>query len=152
MNKHQVTPENAIKINVWLVTRGGIAIWESVNLSNPEASWTTPATNDDGTPATKPTWEAGDKPARIITDSNEVEVVFDREVKRFRVAVRCGSNGLSFKVTDRGSDRIRREVARAGKGATYRFDYDTQEAVILAPDKIVPLADFVSDREKGLEP
>jgi hypothetical protein len=58
-----------------------------------------------------------------------------KEVKRFRVGIRMGSQGLRVKVTDGGSRRIRREVAKAGAGATYTFDYMTQEAVILVPEE-----------------
>ena len=41
------------------------------------------------------------------------------EVKRFHVAVRLGSQGFSLKVSDGGSRRIRREVAKAGAGAFF---------------------------------
>jgi len=43
MEKHIVTPEHATKMLGWLQTRGGIAVWPSVNLSNPGASWSTGA-------------------------------------------------------------------------------------------------------------
>lgn len=135
---------NALKIWRWLTERGGIAVWRSVNLSNPGASWTTPAFEADGvTPYTKPTWQADDKPARIITDPAEVMVSVDREVKRFRVGVRMGSQGMLVKVTDAGSRRIRMEVEKAGVGAYYVFDYDTQEAVIMAPVEVMPIEKFM---------
>lgn len=141
---HVVTTENAAKIYNWLLTRGGIAIWESIDLSDPSASWTTPLKNADGTPATKPHWKAASTPSRVITDPAEVLVSTDIEVKRFRVGVRAGSQGMSLKVTDGGSRRIRREVAKAGEGAFHVFDYESQEAVILKPAKIVPLIEVVA--------
>jgi hypothetical protein len=66
-----------------------------------------------------------------------------REVKRFRIGVRGSDNGLSLKVTDGGSRRIRSAVAKGRDGARYVFDYDTQEAVILAPNGKVNLADWM---------
>ena len=59
----------------------------------------------------------------------------DIEVKRFRVGVRWGSQGFMLKVTDGGTRRIWKEVSKAGEGAYYRFDYMTQEAVIMKPAK-----------------
>jgi hypothetical protein len=61
-----------------------------------------------------------------------------KEVRRFRVGVRRG-DGLSFKLTDGATRKLRAAVANAGELATYRFDYEMQEAVVLVPDKTVPL-------------
>lgn len=150
MDKHIVSADNAAKIWGWLQTRGGIAIWQSINLSNPGASWTTPATHQDGTQVTKPTWQAANTPHRIITDPADVAVSVDKEVTRFHVAVRrSGAMGLTIKVTDGGSRRIRAAVAKAGEGAYHSFDYETQEAIILAPTgPAIPIADFISNQPK----
>lgn len=142
---HVVQSENARKMADWLANRGGLAIWHSVNLSNPGASWTTPANQIDGKPTPRPTWEADSKPERIIMDAADVIVSEDREVKRFHVAVRRGSQGFMLKCTDASSDRIHREVARAGNGAYYEFDYDSQEAVIMAPARQVSLVDWLQE-------
>ena len=142
-NKLACAPENAEKFKDWLANRGGIAFWRSVSLSDPGRTMSTPATHQDGKPATKPHWMMGEKPDRIITDINDVEVVLEKVVKRFHVAVRMGSQGMSFKVTDGGTRRIRAEVAKAGEGAWYQFDYDAYEnCVILKPDRVIPLKDF----------
>lgn len=143
MEPHITNVANAAKIWTWLNERGGLAIWESINLSNLGATWTTPANDKDGEPTKKPTWQAGETP-RIITDPAEVLVSIDREVKRFRVGIRLGSQGMTYKVTDGGSRRIRKEVAKAGKNAYHLFDYETQEAVIMASDKTVPIAEYIS--------
>lgn len=140
---HTIRAQDAALVLKWLQTRGGIAVWQSVNLSNLDGGWTTPATAVDGTPMPKPNWQAGEVPT-IITDAAEVMVAFDREVKRFRVALRRGSQGLSVKVTDVGSRRIREAVAKAGKGAYYLFDYATQEAVIMAPTATVPILEWAA--------
>ena len=132
MDKHVCVPEHAQKMLDWLANRGGIAVWRSVNLSNPGASWSTPA--DVG----KPTWEAGGAPERIITDVDDVVVSIDKEVKRFHVGLRRA--GTMIKVTDGGSRRIRAAVARAGDGAYHLFD--GREAVIMAPESTVPLREW----------
>jgi ribosomal protein S6 len=136
--KHHCTIENAPRFWDWIQNRGGIAVWRSINLSNPGASWSTPADRQD-----KPTWEAGSVPERIVTDPDQVLVSVDREVKRFHVAVRPGSQGLTLKVTDGGSRRIRREVEKAGEGAYHVFDYgDHDNAVIMAPEKTMTLREW----------
>jgi hypothetical protein len=142
MEKHICTAENAAKFWEWLQTRGGILVWSSANLSNPGASWSTPALATDGEAYPKPTWQAANNP-RHITDPSEVLVSIDREVKRFHVAVRRGSQGLSFKVTDGGSRRIRAEVEKAGGGAYHTFDYGTQDAVIMAPVSQEPITEYI---------
>lgn len=139
--KHQVTATNAAKIKDWLDNRGGLLIWESVDLSNP-GTMTSPFKNADGTPVTKPHWRLSNEPIRHITSSDDVEVCIDTEVKRFRVGVRRGGQGLSLKVTDGGTRKIRAAVEKAGVGAYYKFDYMTQEAVIMATDKVIPLAEW----------
>jgi len=78
----------------------------------------------------------------VITDPNEVGVSLDREVRRFRVGVRAGRQGLSLKVTDGGSRKIKAAVEKAGEGAYYVFDYYNQEAVILAPEKTCSLTEW----------
>jgi hypothetical protein len=143
LEKHVVAPENAAMLK--LETRGGIAIWGSVDLSNPGASWSTPRLNKDGKPSEKPTWQAGNEPIRIITDPAEIEVHVPKEVKRFKIATRMGSQGLSIKLTDVSSAKLRKAVAKLGDDAWYEFDYDTREAVIYLPDAKVPLMEWKED-------
>ena len=85
VEKHVVSMKNAAQIKKWFETRGGIAVWSSINLSNPGAGWTTPLHSESGVRAMKPSWQASDTP-RVITDPDEVLVAVDKEVKRFRVA------------------------------------------------------------------
>lgn len=147
MEKHEVMPENVEKFKDWLANRGGIAIWKSVNLSNPGLSMSSPALEKDGTPYSKPSWQVANQPERIITDPADVVVIVPKEVKRFHVGVRMGSQGMSYKVTDGGTRRIRAAVVNAGDGAWYEFDYSTQEAVILVPDMTVPLNEWQPTKE-----
>ncbi len=144
--KLRVSLENAQKFWDWIKTRGGIAVWRSVNLSNPGASWSTPAMDEKGNNYPKPTWQAANEPERIIIDPNDVEVYSSKEVKRFHVAIRRGSQGLTLKLTDGGSRRVERAVAKAeedtGKDAWYEFDHYTQEAVIYVADEVISLTDY----------
>jgi len=141
---------NAARIAEWLRTRGGIAIWRSVDLSDLDKSWTTPLRDESGARVTSPPhWKAEGSPSTVITDPAEVGVTLSREVARFRIAVRRGTQGLSLKLTDASSRRVRAAVDKAGEGAHYTFDYGTQEAVILAPEKEpVPLREWLADREE----
>jgi hypothetical protein len=133
-----VVADNAGKILGWMRDRGGICIWPSVNLSNPNGSWTTPRLDEAGVAVQKPTWQASNTP-RVITDLGEVLVVRDVEVRRFRVGIRRAQ--FSFKVTDGGSRKIRSAVAKAGLGAYHTFCYENQQAVIMKPEgAAIPLA------------
>lgn len=159
--QHSCYISNAPKFADWITSRGGIAIWQSVNLSNPGASWSTPATIRKGdcqgqedapdkdaiVPYPKPTWQAGNTPT-VITDPAEVEVEESREVKRFRVGVRrTGVFGLTLNVTDAGSRKIWKEVEKAGEGAYHEFDYATQEAVIYATTSLGSLKDWIEQHK-----
>ena len=139
---HVVTATDAPTIRKWLHERGGIAVWRSVNLSNPGASWTTPVNDAHGEPTGRPNWQSAAEPERVIVSEEDVLVSVDKEVKRFHVAIRMASQSMMLKCTDGATRRIRREVAKAGDGAFYQFDYGSQEAVIMAPEKQVPLKDW----------
>ena len=146
-NKLQCSPANAEKFWDWIQNRGGVAVWKSVNLSNPGVSWSTPRFTEDDPPKPypKPTWQAENEPSRVITDPADIEVAFDREIKRFGVEIRQSANGLQLKCSDASSRRIEREVARAGMGAYHEFDYGTQEAVIMKPEKVMPLTEWIAE-------
>lgn len=145
MEKHHCSPDNVKTFMEWLTTRGGLALWQSANLSNPGASWTTPVQTISGKPTPKPTWQAYEQPSRIITDPGEVVVDIPKEIKRFRVGVRRAD--FSLKVTDGGTRKIRAAVSKAAEqygDAWYEFDYSTQEAVIFVPEKSLPLQDYLA--------
>jgi len=146
MEKHTITVENAPKFLEWVTKRGGILVWESINFSNPGASWSTPYIDANGNRVTKPNWQCSNEPSRHITDPSEILVVTQKEVKRFRVAVRrTGPFGMTFKVSDGGTRRIHRECAKAEKkygNSSYHFDYETQEAVITIDDIAIPLNEW----------
>lgn len=136
-----ISEENAERIADWL-ERGTVSLYTSVNFSNMGIQWLVPS--DLG----KPDWQAADKPDRVMTIDDFVVVKF-KEVKRFRVGIRMGGQGLMFKVTDGGTRRIRAEIMKAGKGAFHNFDYSTQEAVIWKVDgEPIPLVKWLKNRDK----
>lgn len=149
MNHHKVDEANARRIWEWMQTRGGVAIWESIDLSDLGKSWTTPVKQANGKPATKPSWKAADAPTRIITDPGEIDVIKTQVVKRFHVGVRMGAQGLSLKLTDGATRRVRAAVAkaadaRADNEAWHEFDYSTQEALICVPGEVTSLTDWIA--------
>lgn len=137
------TPDNADRIADWLRTRGGIAIWQSIDFSRAGETLTTPLNAADGTPNTQPVWWVGKTPECIITSFADVLISNDTEVKRFKVALRMGRNGLKITCTDASTRRIRAAVAKAGEGAYHVFDYETREAVILKPESQTSLLDHL---------
>lgn len=140
--KHRITAENAALVKLWLRDRGGILIWRSADLCDPGKSWTTPATGPDGTPTTKPSWQADATPVRLITDPDDVEVITPKLVRRFHVALRMGASGTRIKLTDASGRRVHKALDKAGPGSWREFDYGTQEALIFVEDEVVPLADW----------
>ena len=143
-----VSEQNALLFASWISQRGGLLVWSSADLSNPQWSCITPAhlANGDETPS--PHWKAAPGP-RKIEDASEVAVITPKEVKRFRVAVRPGKQGLALKVSDGGTRRIKAAVAKAGEGAWYEFDRWSQEAVILAPESETPLPEWLESKQKS---
>jgi hypothetical protein len=146
---HRITSDNAQQIWTWFQNRGGISVWKSADLSDPGKSWTTPANDAEGKPIGKQHWKMQDAPSLTITDPAQVAVDVGKEVKRFRVSVRVGGNGLALKCTDASSARIRKALEKAGPDSWYEFDYENQEAVIFAPGESLPLLDFVAREIKS---
>lgn len=144
----ECSEENAPKFLEWCRSRGGVAHWPSIDLSDFDKSWSTPALSLEGKPTEKPSWKTANEPSFVEKDPAKITVFVPKEVKRFRVAIRMGDSGLRLKVTDAGTRRIRREVEKAGEGAFYQFDYETQEAVIMVSDKECTLEEWA--KAKGL--
>ena len=142
--KHRILAENAVQIWKWFQERGGIAVWKSVDMSNAGRSWTTPMRDAEGNPTPRQDWRMEQAPSLVITDPAEVMVDVPKEVKRFRVAIKAGSQGMLLKCSDASSRRIRRECEKAREDAWYEFDYATQEAVIFWPGESKPLPDFIT--------
>ncbi len=137
---------NAAQILDWINNREGVAVWKSINLSDLGREILTPVKDPHGNDTKKPHWSMGNTP-EIITSIEDITVKTVKEVKRFHVAVRTGSQGMSIKVTDGGSRRIESAVAKAGEGAYYEFDYDDyNNAVIMAPVSEIPMTELITDK------
>ena len=138
--------ENAPKMVEWVKGRGGVAVWKSVNLSDPDRQMLSPALTTDGKAYPKPHWSMGNEPSEIVKELSEIEVNVDKEVKRFHVAVRPGAQGFSLKLTDASSRRVRAAEEKAGKGAYNVFDYfDEKNCIIMAPEKTIPLTEWMKE-------
>ena len=146
MERHQLTTESAAKIRLWIKERGGAQVFESINLSDPGRQMIVPVRGPAGEPVGKPHWSMGNTPVRVLTAESECEVCLDVEVRRFRVAIRVSGNGLMMKCTDASSERIRKAVEKAGRGAYHEFDHSTQEAVIFAIERIIPMEEWHPDQ------
>ena len=146
VTRHRILVANADQVWRWFQERGGIAVWKSIDICTAGQSWTTPLRDSEGNSMPRQDWRMEEKPSLTITDPAEVVVDMPREVKRFRIAVRVGGQGLLLKCTAAASRRIRRECEKAGEGAWHDFDYATQEAVILVPGESKPLVEYVRGR------
>ncbi len=148
-----VDMDHAEKMAEWIRDRGGVAVWDSVSLSDPTYQAFTPKNTASGELATKPHWKCGNVPVEVVTDPAMISLRTYKELKRFHVAVRMGGRGMSLKVTDGGSRRIWKAVRKAGEGARYVFDYgDYENAVILVPDKIISLKDYLEEKRGRADP
>jgi len=115
--KIEVTRKDAPKLLDWLTSRGGIAIWESLDLARAGQRSFTPADNPS------PGWQFGSKPAEIVTDRTDVGVYDETLYKAFPVSCRLGSNGLTLKLTDpsqRKLDKVMQECADKHGNSHYR--------------------------------
>jgi hypothetical protein len=144
IEKHRVIAENAPLFLKWIRERGGIAVWGCLDLSDPGKTWSSPIYMEDGTPHPKPHYYATTEPIRIITDPAEILVDVPKEVKRFHIAIRMGAQGFKVKLTDASTRKVRAAVEKAGEGAWYQFDYETQEAVIYKPEGSITLDQWKS--------
>jgi hypothetical protein len=146
--QHEVLEENVAKFAEWIRERGGIAVWRSQDLSDPCFSLSSPFLSKEGKPTTKPHWKVGETPDLVVTDPALIHVITVKEVKRFRVALRRGDQGFKIKLTDASSQKVNAAVERAGEGASYHFDYDTQVVVITAPvDRGMSLEEWMAETE-----
>lgn len=140
--KHRITADHAALVTAWLRGRGGLLVWRSVDLCDPGKSWTTPVLGEDGQPVRQPSWQAAASPARVITSADEVEVVIPKRVRKFRVATRIGASGVRVKLTDASSAKLRAALEKAGPESWHEFNYDTQEALVFVPGRVMPLAEW----------
>ena len=144
----EISARDAKKMLGWIRTRGGVAVWESVDLSNLGRGYT-PALDDKGNAYPKPHWRYANEPDYIETDPGRVVVKYYKVVRRFHVATRLGSQGFKIKLTEASSDKVYKALEKAGAGACYDFDYASYEnCVIMAPERTSTLADWAKENEE----
>ena len=160
--------DNARKFWNWIQTRGGVAKWQSENLSNPSASWSSPATirrgdyegpqasegsPDDILPYPKPTWQAGNNPT-VVTSPKEIGVFVSKLYKAFPVGLRSGS-GFSTVITDaaqRKVDKYLDECNEKHGDSFYKkgvLDIDGASIGIYYTESIVPLDEWITKNGIG---
>lgn len=128
----------------WIQHCGGIAVWRSLDIEAPDRRWATPAWQDaDGRPSPPPHELAERTPAVVCTDPTEWLVAYDEPVVRFAVCVEKSPRG--WKLDGTSTARVNGAIEAAGEGAYYQFDYATQEVVILAPVRVVPLSQWTPE-------
>lgn len=138
----EVDERHAAKVSRWIAECGGVAVWGCLDLADPSRQFFTPARLTDGSPSQAPHWSSPREPRRIVTNPAEVEVVTHRQVKRIRVAVRPGY-GLSLRLTDAASVRLRKALDAIGPGAVYVFEGN--EAILFAEASRTPLTQWLAE-------
>ncbi len=140
MNAYRITcsEEDAPKLLSWIKDRGGVEAWSSRDLSEGGQLFYAPACVD-GAKAPPPGWRFSE-PEFTVTDASEIEVVRYKEAGRFYAAIRSGAAGM--RVTDGAQRKIDKALEKVGPGSILRFDYGTQEAVIMIPDGSQPLSEW----------
>jgi hypothetical protein len=130
-------PDSKERFAEWIANRGGVIRWRNLNLSNPNAGdHYTPVRgpNGEGNQQSAPHWSVGF--AEIITDLSRFRFVKElKEVKRIKIAVRMGSQGLSLKLTDGSSNRLRKAMSKIQEQhkTVPCYHFEGPEAVIQVP-------------------
>lgn len=148
-----VTHESATTVASWFVDYRGAILWKSHDLSNPGKTWWTPqylkAPPSKGLPcgATPPHWSAASPVT--YTHPHDIDVVTGHRFKKFRVALRRGSQGLKIKLTDASTARVNKALADAARKSSHgdswnTFDYETQEAEIFYAQKVQTLDVYIA--------
>jgi len=102
---------SAQQVADWIATRGGVAVWTSIDFSRPGEASLTPAFDFAGRTMGKPSWHYGNDPV-IITDPEKIGVYCETLFKVIPVVLRVGSMGLSLKLSDSSQRNLDRTLAR----------------------------------------
>lgn len=139
---------NAPKFADWITNRGGIATWKSADLSCAGKTWSAPYLETDGSVKAKESWQMESKPASVTTDPAEVDIYECTEVNRFPIAIQRGRADFSMRLTDGSTRKVEAAVEKAGDGAYYEFDYDSQEAVIMTSKVTMTLKEWMEKNKE----
>lgn len=139
--KIEISKADAPRIADWLANRGGVAIWQSLDLSRAGERVFAPAD------APRPSWRYADKPVEIVTQAGDIGVYTETLFKAFPVSLRRSSNGLTLKLTDnsqRKVDTVMRQCKEKHGNAHY------QKGVL--PDKAASMGVFYTSGIEALRP
>jgi hypothetical protein len=134
----------------WIANRGGIQVWDNVNLSDMGAGEQfTPALTENGEQMGKPHWSVAR--GELITDIKRFKfAVSFVEVKRFHVAVQRGS-GLGYKATDGSMRKLDRYLDAARE--KYGDDvYYRKDGGLFNPDREIVIEYPIWEAEGSNEP
>ena len=96
--KIEVTAAEAPRLLDWLTNRGGVAIWESADLSRAGERTFTPADTD------RPGWHYSQKPVEVVTDRADIGVYTETLYKAFAVGLR--RSGMTLKLSDAAQRKL----------------------------------------------
>ena len=143
--------DNAAKVAAWIRDGRGVARWRSHDLSDPSAEVYTPAKKKDASEFLKlGIQKSEDQPGwkypeihEIETDPEKMIVKLFKEVKRFHVGLKQGS-GFGVVLSDASNRKLKRLLNEI-PGSHYQFDYERQDAVIVVPDKVTTLKEWMNE-------
>lgn len=132
-------PGARTRFEAWIKDRGGVQVWNNVNLSDCGAGLLfTPALTDSTTPeqTPKPHWSR--ERGEVVKDISRFRFLKAfKEVKRIKIAVRVGSQGLSLKLTDASSAKVRKwceKIAEGNNGVQPYYHFECDECVLELPE------------------
>jgi len=92
----------------WIANRGGVAVWQNIDLRSAGSKSFTPARTTTGEPTTRPGWQFAAEPLEIITDPSGVTAYTEHLWKAFPVSLRRA--GMVMKLTDGAQRKLDREM------------------------------------------
>lgn len=145
--KIEISKADAPRIADWLANRGGVAIWESLDLSDAGARTFTPALTIDGIDTPRPSWRYADKPVEIVTQASDIGVYQEKLYKAFPVSLRRSSNGMMLKLTDNSQRKLDKHMQNCREKHGDAF---WKKEVL--PTKIASMGVFYSSSIEALQP
>lgn len=139
--KIEVSKADAPRIAGWLANRGGVAIWQSLDLSDAGARTFTPAD------ASRPSWRYADKPVEIVTQASDIGVYQEKLYKAFPVSLRRSSNGMTMKLTDNSQRKLDKHMQDCREKHGDAF---WKKEVL--PTKLASMGVFYSSSIEALQP
>lgn len=135
--KIEVTKAEANRMLDWITSRGGVAVWECLDLRNAGAKVFTPARTTTGEPTTRPGWQYAGTPVEIVTDPADIAPY--EETLYASIPVSLKHKGMLLILSDpsqRRLDKAMRDCAEKHGNSHYRkgdLDRPTMEVYYAVP-------------------